>query len=331
VQGITVAVPTFNSEQWIEPLIMSIHLSSLDSNIRSEVLVFDDSSTDRTIKILTDLKKKYNLEITIRNIPKHENKSSTHSYKYIVEKIEPKFDIVALADHDDLWLPNKIFQIIKYFESTSKKNQTWLYCGTSLNWPPKENKLNLRSSPGPRGKSHLRHTKLDDRKTAFEVPVSSHNIAFNKNLIKKLRLNPLTESAIKNGVEFDNWLPFIASKVGICVYDPTPTLLWRQHNANSSGQYNERKTVIWLFRRIIRNIFLVKNGNFAKYLSVFSTAQKIPKESMETLWTLEKMNKRIKLSSSNDWKHWNYFMDKYLRIRIIFLRDKTISRITKGL
>jgi len=115
VQGITVAVPTFNSEQWIEPLIMSIHLSSLDSNIRSEVLVFDDSSTDRTIKILTDLKKKYNLEITIRNIPKHENKSSTHSYKYIVEKIEPKFDIVALSDHDDLWLPNKIFQIIKCY------------------------------------------------------------------------------------------------------------------------------------------------------------------------------------------------------------------------
>ena len=198
----------------------------------------------------------------------------------------------------------------------------------------KKNRVKLRSSPGPRGKSHLRHTKLDDRKTAFEVPVSSHNIAFNKNLIKKMRSNPLTESAIKNGVEFDNWLPFIASKVGMSVYDPTPTLLWRQHHSNSSGEFNERKTAIWLFNRAIQNFFLVKNGNFAKYLSVFLTAQKIPKELTETLWTLkkfEKINKRVALAFSNDWKHWNYFMDKYLRIRIIFLRDKSISRIAKGL
>jgi glycosyltransferase involved in cell wall biosynthesis len=334
VRGITVAVPTFNSEKWIEPLIMSIHTSGLGSNVKTEILIFDDSSTDTTIKILTKIKEKFKLDIKIINIPEHEKKSSTYSYKFIIEKIKPKFALVALCDHDDIWLPNKIFQIIDYFELTSQKNQPWLYCGTSLNWPPQGGRMKFRSSPGPRGKSHLKNAKLDHRKTAFEVAVSTHNMAFNNELIKELRFCPLTENGIKNGVEFDNWLPFIASKVGISVFDVTPTLLWRQHYANSSGDFSERKTRKWLLNRIIRNFFLVKNGNFAKYLSVFITAQNLPEEKSHTIWALknfEKINKRIKLAFNNDWKHWNYFMDKYLRIRIILLREKSISRIAKGL
>ena len=332
VRGVSVAIPTFNSEKWIESLIQTIQTSGLESNIDVEILVFDNASTDKTKDILDKIKKKTGLRII--HIQDHKKKSSTHSYKFIIENLEPKYEIIILSDHDDLWLPNKLSRIMELHKSNLNKNLPWLYCGTSLIWPPKTNQIKLRSAPGPRGKTHFRKSDLDSRKTAFEVAVSTHNMAFNRELLNKLRLNPLKEKAIANGVEFDNWLPFIASHVGIAIYDPIPTLLWRQHQTNSSGAFDDRSKFIWLLNRITRNIFLFKNGNFLKYISVFSLGVKLPQTTLHELWSIEifeKLSKRIKLAMSPHWKHWNFFMDKYLRIRIVMLRKKSLTRIRKGL
>ena len=53
-------------------------------------------------------------------------------------------------------------------------------------------------------------------------------------------------------IEFDMWVPMLISFVGKTYVDTTPTLLWRQHENNSSGNYLQRKTLGYLIKKILK-------------------------------------------------------------------------------
>ena len=98
---ISVCMPTFNGERFIQNQLDSI-LSQLGVN--DEVIISDDSSTDRTVDII----KGFN-DSRIKLIENCTFKSPIFNLENALK--EAKGEYVFLSDQDDIWLPEKVNKI----------------------------------------------------------------------------------------------------------------------------------------------------------------------------------------------------------------------------
>ena len=106
---LSVALCTFNGEKFVQKQIDSI----LDQTIPvHEIVVCDDSSTDRTKEILLEYKEKYP---TIFEL--HFNEENLRSNKNFEKAISlTTGDYIFLSDQDDLWVPEKAAKILAVFD-----------------------------------------------------------------------------------------------------------------------------------------------------------------------------------------------------------------------
>lgn len=95
---ISVCIPTFNGEKYIQKQLDSI-LSQLNEN--DEVIISDDSSTDHTIEII----KTYS-DSRIKLIENCTFKSPIFNLENALK--EAKGDFIFLSDQDDVWLSGKV-------------------------------------------------------------------------------------------------------------------------------------------------------------------------------------------------------------------------------
>lgn len=104
---ISVIIPTYNREEYIEEAIKSVLQQKLPKNYELEVIVVDDGSTDSTAKIL----RKYKDTIIYRRIP---NSGLPAVPRNIGLRIA-KGGLVAFQDSDDLWEKDKLLVQIPAF------------------------------------------------------------------------------------------------------------------------------------------------------------------------------------------------------------------------
>jgi glycosyltransferase involved in cell wall biosynthesis len=97
---------TYNGEKYIKEQLDSI-LSHLKEN--DEVIVSDDSSSDKTVEII----KAYN-DSRIKIIENQKFQSPISNFENVLKHASG--DIIVLADQDDIWKPNKIETIKKYMQ-----------------------------------------------------------------------------------------------------------------------------------------------------------------------------------------------------------------------
>lgn len=102
--NITVCMATYNGEKYIKEQLDSI-LMQLDKS--DEVIISDDSSTDRTVEILKSYE---DGRIVIYENQKF--KSPIFNFENTLHYA--KGDYIFLADQDDIWMPNKV-EVIKKF------------------------------------------------------------------------------------------------------------------------------------------------------------------------------------------------------------------------
>ncbi len=107
---ISVAICTYNGEKHLVEQLESI----LDQTYKvDEIIVCDDLSTDNTIEILNQYKKKHSSLFQIYN-----NESKLRSVKNFEKAISLcTGDIIFLSDQDDKWVNEKVEEYISYFES----------------------------------------------------------------------------------------------------------------------------------------------------------------------------------------------------------------------
>jgi glycosyltransferase involved in cell wall biosynthesis len=94
---VSVCVATFNGEQFIEDQLLSI-LKQIDEN--DEVVISDDSSTDRTVGIIK--------KITDPRIRLFEGKlfrDPIQNFQFALE--QARGELIFLSDQDDIWLDEK--------------------------------------------------------------------------------------------------------------------------------------------------------------------------------------------------------------------------------
>lgn len=101
---VAVLITTFNSMDWIDEQILSI---LNQSEVDVTVFASDDSSSDGTCEWLEALARQNTRVILLQKIGSARS-ASNNFYRLLRDVDLRQFEFVALADHDDIWLPSKL-------------------------------------------------------------------------------------------------------------------------------------------------------------------------------------------------------------------------------
>lgn len=225
---VEVLMSTYNGEKYIREQLDSI---LNQRNIDIYILIRDDGSTDRTLDIIEEYKKRHKDKIRIFA---GENKGVKHSFLELVNLSDETMDYYAFSDQDDIWLDNKVSRATEVLKKY-KSNIPLIY-GSNVNV-----------------KSAESITTVDD-----SVKMYSFGNFLVKNYFPGCTLvfNHCLRSVIKEKKFWkmeafplhDHWLCLICTGCGgLVVKDSQAHIYYRQHDANVVG--NNRS----LLTKVIEN------------------------------------------------------------------------------
>lgn len=212
---ISVCIPTYNGENYIEQQILSI-LSQLKEN--DEIIISDDSSTDKTLNIINSINDK-----RIKVI--HHLKNKQHfPFSYTTSNIEnalryAKGDYIFLCDQDDVWLKNKIELFLQSF---NKYNIILSDCSIT------DYDLNILVH----SKMKFENVHTGILRNLYKCGYLGCCMAFKKELLKYILPIPHT-------VPHDLWIGIIGKYYGNFGIIQQPTMLYRRHDKNVSSTNNK--------------------------------------------------------------------------------------------
>jgi hypothetical protein len=127
-------------------------------------------------------------------------------------------EIVAFCDQDDVWFPNKIADGVK---ALSKVSGPALYCsGVIL---ADESLGSQRPHRAPRKPMSFSNALVENVATGATIMLNEQAIKLAGQYIPR------------RAVMHDAWLYLLISGTGTVIYDPRPSMLYRQHGANAIG------------------------------------------------------------------------------------------------
>lgn len=144
---VSVLICVYNAEKFIKETLLSV-LNQSYRNI--EVLILDNASIDKSIKIIEGLAHSkeplltasVKLGSSTRLIQSKKNIGPYEGLNLLLN--EAKGEYIAINDHDDIWHPQKIEKQITFLE----KNKRYVGCGTGIiNWYEKYDIYIYRSQP----------------------------------------------------------------------------------------------------------------------------------------------------------------------------------------
>ena len=100
---VSIALTTYNSERFLRKQLDSIFNQSY-KNI--EVIACDDRSSDGTVNILEEYKNKHGLRYYVNDV----NVGYLRNFEKTIGYCKGTY--IALSDHDDIWMPNKIERLV---------------------------------------------------------------------------------------------------------------------------------------------------------------------------------------------------------------------------
>ena len=100
---IDVVLPTYNGAPYLEAQLASIHSQTL---CPKRIFIRDDGSNDGTSSLISDLHRRYGAWLQV--LPSDGNLGCSANVNLLLEATSAPY--VALADQDDIWLPQKLEQ-----------------------------------------------------------------------------------------------------------------------------------------------------------------------------------------------------------------------------
>ena len=220
---ISVCIPSFNGEKFIKQQLDSI-LIQLEP--QDEIIISDDSSTDRTV----DIVKFYN-DHRIKLIENCNFKSPTFNLENALN--QAKGEYIFLADQDDVWLSEKVKKMTRELENTALVFSDAIIVDKDL-------KI-VRKRFYERNKTHtgvLRNILFNNYFGA--------TMAFRKELLIVALPFP------KNIPMHDQWLGLVSEIYFKNKYLSDPLILYRRHCSNAS--YTSEKSKNSLIRKFLFRI-----------------------------------------------------------------------------
>lgn len=221
---ISVCIATYNGADFIDEQLRSIlpQLSECD-----EIIISDDGSTDDTLEIVNsfqDDRVKVYLNSNTRGYTKNFENALNYS----------KGDIIFLSDQDDVWLGNKVSDVVAALDASD-------FVVTDCSVVDQD--LNIM---------HLSHFKLHNvqsgfwRNFVFPRYVGAC-MAFRRNVLEK----SLPFPNLSQYVPHDYWISLIAETNFRVHLLNVPSSLYRRHGKNASNG-GEKSKVPFLKRVLVR-------------------------------------------------------------------------------
>lgn len=204
MKTVSIVMCTYNGESFLHEQLDSLIHQTYPIH---EIIIQDDGSTDRTLQILSDYKKKYSsicFKISMNS------KQLGFNRNFFSAIMKSSGDLIACCDQDDIWVSNKLEKLVEEIKSCS------LIFHNSI----------LFNSQGIFGNLHKKSLpNLSTSLSAIMMPQSfGHQIMFKKEILPLLQ--PFTEL----NLSYDYFIYTLSSSIGPIKYIDAPLVYWRRHN-----------------------------------------------------------------------------------------------------
>jgi glycosyltransferase involved in cell wall biosynthesis len=235
MKHVAVLLSSFNGETYIEEQVDSI---LRQQGVRVSLLVRDDGSSDNTMGILQRLTQEH----TNMSLSSGDNVGVANSFFTLMKiadaVISNQPDYFALADQDDVWLPEKLSRAVQALNNhngqSSQHRDMQMYC-SAVEYVD-ENLRHLQNSPN-----------YSPEKIGFGNALVQNCAPGCTIVLNKAALSQLVSQLPAVCVMHDWWIYLVMSAFGQVIYDARPSLQYRQHSRNvmgvahsASGQFRRR-------------------------------------------------------------------------------------------
>lgn len=108
---VSIITPTYNAEKFITETLKSVQNQTYQN---WEMILVDDASTDKTVKIISDFVEK---DSRLKLFKLEKNSGNGFARNIALEKAVGKY--IAYLDADDLWFPNKLEKQIEFLKENN--------------------------------------------------------------------------------------------------------------------------------------------------------------------------------------------------------------------
>jgi len=216
--SVAVLLSTYNGAAYLPEQLDSL---AAQQGVTVRLHVRDDGSSDSTLEVLRGYARHWPSLANIRSGP---NLGAAGSFLELLRTAPDDADFYAFCDQDDVWLPRKLARAA---EALGGDERPALYC-SNLTCVAED--LTPLGVPAPNGDPRLEHL-------IFE------NIATGCTVVMNAAARDLVNARLpQRGVVMHDWwcALVVAANCGRVHYDPEPSLLYRQHGANSVGSSASR-------------------------------------------------------------------------------------------
>lgn len=139
--SVGIILTTYNGAEFLEDQLDSL-LAQEDVDVH--IFAFDDKSSDRTIEILEAYSDRHEGTFSIVENDPNSGGTGINIFRNLA-KVSPNHDYFALADQDDIWLPNKLSRAVEKLSEESAD----LYFSNLLAWDGKTEVLGTVTKNAP--------------------------------------------------------------------------------------------------------------------------------------------------------------------------------------
>ena len=277
---VTILMCTFNGEDYIEDQLDSFQCQTYQN---WRLIVSDDGSTDKTLRILNQYKKKWGARKI--QIVKGPQQGFSANFMSLLQNKKYGGDYFFLSDQDDVWMPKKIDDYLTIFniKKVSLIGGSTVYVDNNL--------------------FKIGHSLIHKHKPSFSNALvqsmfGGNTIAFNAKL-----KNEIESINSKNAPSYDWFLYILNTSMGNNVYYmQEPKIFYRQHQNSLVGSNTGFKKIFKRFilfykgimrsnisrnideikdiklitrtnRRLLKEFYLLRNGTLFDRLRILSHAK----------------------------------------------------------
>lgn len=234
--SIAVLLAAYNGMKWIEEQVDSI---LNQTNVNVDIYISVDLSTDDTYQWCQNLAKK-NAQVKILPYSERFGGAAKNFFRLIRDVDLKEYDYVALADQDDIWLPNKLSHAV---EVINRKGICALSSDVTAFFLDGREHLIKKSQP---------QKKFD---YLFEAAGPGCTYVFKSDSLQQFKNFLISNWHTANNITFHDWLLYAYFREnGLDWYiDAKPLMRYRVHESNQIGANSG-------FKAYQKRFIMIKSG-----------------------------------------------------------------------
>lgn len=230
-----VIIPAYQSSRYIAEALESIFVQTL---LPHEILISDDGSSDGTADIVSSLA--LYAPVPVRFIVNERPAGITENYLNALRFLSP-CDYVAVADHDDVWLPERLQLIYQAFQTN--QSASLVSCDSFY----ADSDMALTGTTVRGGWKQSRKICKNHEKTGSfssflkgRLPCLAHTLVFSYALKQVLLSKPVSIS----DWYFEEWVTCMAACYGDILLVPEALTVYRRHPQQVTGGLIQRDSTL---------------------------------------------------------------------------------------